>query len=95
MFKPLHDYILIEKPETDEKTPSGLLYIPETARERSSVATVLAVGPGKANPKGGRFPMHVKPGDKVLLTKFLGQDFTVNGKKVVLITQDNVISTLS
>lgn len=91
MFKPLHDYILIEKPQTDDKI--GSLYLPETAIERSSVATVLAVGPGLYK-KGKRVPLQVKEGDKILLTKFLGQEFKVDGKEVILIKQENIISIL-
>ena len=85
-FKPTGNYILIEKPETSDTTPGGM-FIPESALERSSVAQVIAVGPGTLDS-----PMFVKPGDKVMLTKFLGYDITIDGQSHTLITQDNVIS---
>lgn len=93
MFKPLHDYVLIERSEAEEATTTSGLIIPDTARENSSTAVVVAVGPGTYQ-KGKRIPLHVKPGDKVLLTKFAGQEFTVDDKKVVLIKQENIISVL-
>ncbi len=91
-FKPLQDYILISKPQTEDKTKGGLL-LPDISVERSSVAEVLAVGPGRWV-KGEREPMHVKVGDKLLLTKFLGQEFKIDQQEVILIKQENIISKL-
>lgn len=91
-FQPIQDYILISKPQTEAKTAGGLI-VPDVAVERSSVAEVLAVGPGRWV-NGEREPIHVKVGDKLLLTKFLGQEFTIDGQEVILIRQDNIVSKL-
>lgn len=91
-FQPIQDYILISKPQTEAKTKWGLI-VPDIAVERSSVAEVLAVGPGRWI-NGERETMNVKVGDKLLLTKFLGQEFTIDGQEVILIRQENIISKL-
>ena len=79
MIIPRNDYVLIERLES--VTHSGLIVIPDVAKERSMTGKVIAVGPGKLveGVNGGqvRKPVEVKPGDVVyfnskwdIITKF-------------------------
>ena len=91
MIKPLHDYIVVEKPLTAEKI--GGIYIPDNSIEQSCVATVLAVGNGKRNKQGVLEKINVEVGEKVLIGKFTGQEIILKDKqKITLIKEENIIS---
>ena len=45
MLKPLHNYVLLERMEEDNKTASGII-IPDSAKEKPSRGKVIAVGDG-------------------------------------------------
>ena len=68
MFKPLNNYVLLQRIDEETKTAGGII-IPDTAREKPSRGTVIAVGDG-AFENGTRMPMSVKPGDTVLFAKW-------------------------
>lgn len=70
---PLHDYVLVKRLQTDEKTPGGI-FIPDAAKEKAQRGEVLAVGPGAWSQNGKRIEPSVKKGDIVLLPKYGGQD---------------------
>jgi chaperonin GroES len=70
---PLGDRILVKQVKQEEVRASGLV-IPDTAREKSQMGEILAVGPGRLDENGKRLPMDVKVGDRVLYAKYTGQD---------------------
>jgi chaperonin GroES len=67
-FHPLHDRVLL-RIEDDEQTTPGGLFLPETAREISTFARVVAVGPGKLDDEGRRHKPIVEVGARVILDK--------------------------
>lgn len=62
----LHDRVMVRRHE-EKAVTSGLIIIPETAREKSLIAEVVAVGPGRKI-DDQFYPTSVKPGDRVLLS---------------------------
>ena len=72
-LKPLDDRIIVKPSEAEETTSSGLV-IPDTAKEKPVVGTVLAVGPGKFE-DGQRVPMDVNVGDTVVYSKYGGTEW--------------------
>jgi chaperonin GroES len=58
-IKPLHDQIVVKRIEPLEQVRGGLI-IPDTAKEKSQQAEVIAVGPGRLLAHGRRLPMEVK-----------------------------------
>lgn len=91
---PLNDRVIVERLESETTTPFGIV-IPEKAAEESSIAKVLAVGPGKLNDKGERVALGVKAGDKVLLGKYAGTQTKVNGKDVIVLREDEILAIVS
>ena len=83
-FKPLNDRVIVEPLEQEEMTAAGI-YVPETAKEKPQEGTVLAVGPGRLLDSGGRAPIDVHEGDRVLFAKYAGTEFKMNGDKRYLI----------
>jgi chaperonin GroES len=72
-IRPLHDRILIQKIDQEEKTAGGI-FIPDAAKEKPQIGKVIATGPGKINQQGVRQEMSVKAGDTVYFSKFSGSE---------------------
>ena len=83
-FKPLQDRILVKRLEESEKTKGGII-IPDTAKEKPSEGEVVAVGPGALNNEGKRNPIDVKPGDKILFSKYSGDEVKIEGDDLIII----------
>lgn len=93
--QPLHDRVLIRRKQGAEKTESGLLHIPEQARERPIEGTVVSVGGGKVLQTGQRVPPDLRPGDTVLFGMFSGTEVNVDGEKLVIMREDEVLMIVS
>ena len=85
-IRPLNDRILVKRLEEEETTAGGII-IPDSAKEKPAEGEIVAVGPGKLNDKGERTAMDVKPGDRVLFSKYGGTDVKIEGEDD-LITQN-------
>ncbi len=91
--RPLHDRLLIERVAEQEQT-AGDLYIPDTAKDKPTRGTVLAVGPGTRDEDGNRVPLDVAPGDTVLFGKFAGTEIVLDGQERVILREDEVLAVL-
>lgn len=70
-LRPLNNHVWVELIEKNEKTQGGI-FIPDSAKEKTQTAKVLAVGPGKMSAQGTVIPMQVQIGDIVFFGKFSG-----------------------
>jgi|SRR5687767_6585497 chaperonin GroES len=89
-FKPLGGRVLIEPVEQDDVT-SGGLFLPETAKEKPQQGKVLAAGPGERNDKGERIAMDVKVGDLILFAKYSGTEVKIEGKKLLIMRESDLL----
>ena len=92
-IRPLHDRILVERIEEDEKTQGGLI-IPDTAKEKPMQGKVIAAGPGKVREDGKVTKLDVKKGDKVLFGKYAGTEIQLAGEEHLIIREDDVLAVL-
>jgi chaperonin GroES len=92
-IKPLNDRVLVLRVEEEQKTAGGII-IPDTAKEKPQEGKVVAVGPGKLNGDGKRAPLQVKPGDRVLFSKYAGSDIKVDGVEHVFMREDDILGVL-
>ena len=93
-IKPLSDHILIEPIKEEEKTKSGIL-LPKTAeKERPEQGRVIAVGPGRRTEKGQIIPVSVKPGQKVLFTKYGPNEIKVDDKEYLIAKEEDILAIL-
>ncbi len=90
-MRPLGDKIVVKPMEAEEKTKSGII-IPDTAKEKPQQAEVIAVGPGKFDEAGKRIPMDVKAGDKVLHSKYGGDEFKIGEDEYKILSQDDILA---
>ncbi|MGV6838991.1 MAG: co-chaperone GroES [Planktomarina sp.] len=93
-FKPLHDRVLVERTESEEKTAGGLI-IPDSAKEKPAEGVVVAVGEGARDENGARIAMDVKAGDRILFGKWSGTEITVDGKELLIMKESDIMGTLS
>ncbi len=89
-IRPLNDRILVLRVEELDKTAGGL-YIPDTAKEKPMEAKVVATGPGKIDKKGKRIPLEVKPGDKILISKYAGTEIKIAGVEHLFMKEDEIL----
>ena len=92
-FKPLNDRILVKRTEEKEQVKGGII-IPDSAKEKPMEGKVIAVGAGKVEKDGGRTPMEVKVGDKVLFGKYSGTEIKLNDVEHVILREDEVLGIL-
>jgi chaperonin GroES len=92
-IRPLGDRIVVERVENEEKTAGGII-IPDTAKDKPQEGRVLAVGPGTYDTNGKLLPMHVKVGDRVLFTKWGGNDIKIEGKDYLVMKEADVIGVI-
>ncbi|MDP2910127.1 MAG: co-chaperone GroES [bacterium] len=93
-IKPLSDHILIEPIKGEEKTKSGIL-LPDTAeKERPEQGKVIAAGPGRRTSSGKVLDMDVKPGDKVLFTKYGPTEIKVDGKEYLIAKSEDILAII-
>lgn len=93
MMKPLHNRILVERLDAEEKTASGII-IPDTAKEKPQEGKVVAAGPGAKDKAGHTIPMDVKVGDRILFTKYGGTEVKLDGKDYLILKEDDVMGVL-
>ena len=88
--KPLFDRVVIKNVETEEVTKGGIV-LPGSAKEKPQMAEVLAVGPGGLV-DGKEVKMIVKPGDKIICSKYMGTDVKVDGEQYTIVKQSDIVA---
>jgi chaperonin GroES len=92
-LKPLGDRLVVKPLESEEVTASGIV-LPETAKEKPQKGEVLSVGPGARDEDGKRIAMDVKAKDKVLFAKYAGTEFKIDGEKVLILRESDILAIL-
>lgn len=90
-LKPLADRLVVKPKEHEETTASGII-LPETAKEKPQEGEVLAVGPGRRDDDGDRVEMDVSIGDTILYAKYAGTEIKVEGEKLLILKESDVLA---
>ena len=90
MLKPLGDRVIVKSLEVEETTKSGIV-LPGSAKEKSGVAEVVAVGPG-GNIDGKEVTMTLKVGDKVACSKYSGTEVKYDGQEYSILKQSDILA---
>jgi len=92
---PISDHVLIE-PIKGEETSKGGILLPQTAeKERPEQGKIIAVGPGKKDETGKIIPLEVKPGDKVLFTKYGPNEIKVEDKEYLIAKEEDILAIIN
>ena len=92
-FRPLGDRVLVQPIEEKEVQRGGII-IPDTAKEKSQEATVVAIGTGKTDDDGKKVPFEVQIGDRVLISKYGGTEIKIDGTAYQVLREDDILGVL-
>lgn len=92
-FRPLHDRVVVEPLEVEEKTSGGII-IPDTAKEKPMQGKVVAVGSGNRDETGKLIALDVKKGDTVLYGKWSGTEVKLDGKQVLIMRESDILGVV-
>ena len=87
-LNPLSDRVVLKQLEAEETTKSGII-LASSAQEKPQEAEVVAVGPGEVV-DGKQVEMQVKVGDKVIYSRYSGNDVELDGEKFIIVEQKNI-----
>ncbi len=90
-LKPLGSRVVIEPIEQEDITPGGIV-LPETAKEKPQRGKVLSAGDGDRDDHGKRIALDVKAGDVVLFAKYSGTEIKVDGKKLLILRESDILA---
>ena len=91
--RPLNDRVLVIRIDQEEKTSGGII-IPDTAKEKPQEGKVVAVGYGKVNEQGERIPLELKKNDRILFSKYGGNEIKIDGVEHLMIRADDILAVL-
>lgn len=92
-FRPLHDRVVVERVAEDTKTAGGII-IPDTATEKPSEGTIVAVGNGSRAEDGSVTALDVKVGDRVLFGKWGGTEVKIDGKDLLIMKESDIMGVI-
>ena len=92
-LRPLHDRVLVERVESEEKTAGGII-IPDSAKEKPQEGKVVAVGTGIVKEDGSVRPLDVKKGDRILFGKWSGTEVKIDGKELLIMKESDIMGIL-
>ena len=92
-FRPLHDRVLIERLEQDDKTAGGII-IPDTAQEKPMEGVVVATGAGAKTEDGTVHPLEVRAGDRILFGKWSGTEVKVDGVDYLILKESDIMGII-
>ena len=91
-IRPLADRVVIKKVEAEEKTASGII-LPGSAKEQPQMAQVIEVGPGGVV-DGNEVKMEVSVGDKVIYSKYAGNEVKLDGQEYIILRQSDILAII-
>ena len=91
--KPLGDRVLVE-PVEEKETKKGGIIIPDTAKEKPQEGIVRVLGTGKVDDDGKKVAFEVKPGDRVLVSKYGGTEIKLDGKEYRIFNGEDILAVI-
>ena len=85
-LKPMADNVLLKQHEAAETTVSGII-LATTNKEKPAIYEVVAVGPGTKDVQ-----MTIQAGDKVVVSKFVGTDVSLDKVDYKFVKQDDILA---
>ena len=92
-LKPLGDRIVVKGLEAEAKTKSGII-LPDSAKDKPSRGTIVAIGTGKLLDDGTRGSMQVKKGDRVLFTSYPPETIQLDDQELLLMSESDILAVV-
>ena len=92
-IEPLGDKVVVKRTEADEMTAGGIV-LPESARDKPQEGKVLSVGSGNILDDGSRSSLQVTEGDRVLFSSYAGTEIDVDGGKLLIMNEADILAVI-
>jgi chaperonin GroES len=92
-LQPLGDKVVVTRDVSEEVTAGGI-YLPDSAKDKPSRGTIVAVGTGKLLDDGTRGELQVKKGDRVLFTSYAPETITIDDDEFLLMSESDILAVI-
>jgi chaperonin GroES len=92
-LQPLGDRVVVEREESEGRTAGGIV-LPDTAKDKPSRGTIVAVGDGKLLDDGSRSKLQVSVGDRVLFSMYGGDQVKIGEQELLLMREDDILAII-
>jgi chaperonin GroES len=92
-IQPLGDRVVVEREESESKTAGGIV-LPDSAKDKPSRGTVIAIGNGRLLDDGKRSKLQVKVGEKVLFTSYAPEAIKINDQELLLLREEDILAVI-
>lgn len=86
----LRDWVLVRPCERETTSETGLIFIPESGKERPMEGIVVAHGRGRFDLLGRFWPCEVEIGDRVMYGRYAGNEVVMNGEKCLRMKEEEI-----
>jgi len=93
VIRPLGERVVVKPLPGEEKTKGGIV-LPETAKEKPQEGEVIAVGSGKILETGQRVPIDLKPGDRILFSKYAGNEVKIDDVEYLIMREADILGVI-
>jgi chaperonin GroES len=94
MLKPLGERVVVKREKKETKTSTGII-LGENTKEKSRIATVVALGTGRILDNGKTVPFSVKEGDRVYLSSYAGDnEVTYDDEDLLIVDQSQILAVI-
>jgi chaperonin GroES len=93
VIRPLGERVVVKPLPSEERTKSGIV-LPDTAKEKPQEGEVIAVGSGKILETGQRVPIDLKPGDKILFSKYAGNEVKIDDVEYLIMREADILGVI-
>ncbi len=90
---PLGANVVVKRLPAEDVTAGGIV-LPDAAKKKPRKGRVLSIGDGRLLPDGTRVAHQVNEGDRVLFDSYAGVEMTIEGKKILIMSEDDILAIL-
>lgn len=92
-IRPLGDRVIVRR-EEEEKVSKGGILIPDSAKEKPQMGTVVSVGPGVYLENGDRRAIDLKKGDRVVFGKYSGTEVKISDEDLLVLREEDIMGVI-
>jgi len=93
VIRPLGERVVVKPLPSEERTKGGIV-LPDTAKEKPQEGEVVAVGSGKILETGQRVPIDLKPGDRILFSKYAGNEVKIDDVEYLIMREADILGVI-
>ncbi len=92
-LQPLGDRVVVSRDESEDITAGGIV-LPDSAKDKPSRGTIVAVGTGKLLDDGSRGELQVKKGDRVLFTSYAPESISIDDEEFLMMSESDILAVI-